>query len=251
MPTKTKAPQAKADQKKRSVAPHDTSSRRTTRSRITDAPHDAESKSSDTTLKQQAAAPKPFYYGSQEVIADAVAEMVTTGSTEENLKLVIQAVIDHDWRRRFGQGVNEGRMVEVRGHSDYPERETRRILDELAVARTKRTKLENGERPEPVDVVGRIREKAREQCASDLEELLTSASPEEHRFISAVVLNYRSAHTGLEGYGDMGLASSFQEEINNREEYMRVPYSLLNDMQTYLDALIRAYPNGKPQEEEA
>jgi hypothetical protein len=142
-------------------------------------------------------------------------------------------------------------MVEVRGRSDYPERETRRIRDELAVARTKRTKLDNGERPEPTDVVGRIRETAREQCADALQELLDTASPEEHRFISAVMLNYRSAHSGQEGYGDMGLASSFQEEINNREEYMRVPYSLLNDMKTYMDALIRAYPNGKPKKEAA
>jgi hypothetical protein len=99
--------------------------------------------------------------------------------------------------------------------------------------------------------VGRIRETAREQCADALQELLDSASPEEHRFISAVRLNYRSAHIGQKGYGDMGLASSFQEEIDNREEYMRVPYSLLNDMQTYMNALIKAYPNGKPKKEAA
>jgi hypothetical protein len=228
MPTKTKTPQAKADQKKRSVAPQD-SSRQSSGEATNVAPDDTSSKSSDATLEKPAAAPKLFLYGSQEVIADAVAEMITTGSTEENLKLVIQAVIDHDWRRRFGKGINEGGGA--RRHSDYPERETRRILDELAVARTKWTNLEAEERPEPADVVSRIREKAREQCASDLQDLLTSASPEEHRFISAVVLNYRSAHAGQEGYGDMGLASSFQEEINNREEYVRVPYSLLNDMQ--------------------
>jgi hypothetical protein len=58
---------------------------------------------------QPVSAPKPFFCGSQERIADAVEEMITTGSTEANLTLIIQAVIDHDWRRRFGQGVNEGR----------------------------------------------------------------------------------------------------------------------------------------------
>jgi hypothetical protein len=44
----------------------------------------------ESLLVQPAAALKPFFFGSQEVIADAVAEMITTGSTEENLTLVIQ-----------------------------------------------------------------------------------------------------------------------------------------------------------------
>jgi hypothetical protein len=197
---------------------------------------------------QERLAAAPFLCGSQEQIADAVAEMLTTGATEENLTLIIQAVIDHDWRRRFGQGVNEGRLFEVRGRSDYPERETRRILDELAVARQKRTKLELGERPEPADIVGRIRENAREQCADSLQELLELASPEECRFINSMMTSYRSAHAGQTGYGDMGLASAFQEEIDARQQYLRVPEHLVSDVWAYMDALIKAYPNCKPGE---
>jgi hypothetical protein len=87
----------------------------------------------------------------------------------------------------------------------------------------KRTKLEVGERPEPADVVGRIRENVREECVRNLQDLLESASPEEHRLLNSVICTYTSAHNSVAGYGDMGLASSFQEEINNGYEYLRVP----------------------------
>jgi hypothetical protein len=69
--------------------------------------------------------------------------------------------------------------------------------------------------------------------------------------MSAVMLNYRSAHGGQEGYGDMGLASAFQEEIHNGYEYLRVPARLRDDIHTYMDALIKAYPTGKPKKEAA
>ena len=49
----------------------------------------------------------------------------------------------------------------------------------------------------------------------------------------------------------MGLASNFQEEIHNGYEYLRVPARLMGDVWTYMDALIKAYPTGKPKKEEA
>jgi hypothetical protein len=206
-------------------------------------------KAAATTQEMSVDTRKPFFCGTQEKIADAVAEMITTGSTEDNLTMVIEAVIDHDWRRRFDEGVREGESS--RYAPTFPDREARRMLDDLAVARQKRTKLEVGERPEPADVVARIRETAREQCAWELQELLDSASPEEHRFLSDMLCSYRSAHAGVEGYGHMGLASAFMEEIDRRQNYLRVPTCLIDDVETYMRALIKAYPNGKPKKDAA
>jgi hypothetical protein len=49
----------------------------------------------------------------------------------------------------------------------------------------------------------------------------------------------------------MGLASAFMEEIDRRQNYLRVPTCLIDDVETYMRALIKAYPNGKPKKDAA
>jgi hypothetical protein len=72
---------------------------------------------------------KPFLCGAQEVIADAIAEMITTGATEENLTSIVLTVMDHNWRRRFSAP-----LFDVDGNSlskQYTSRESKHILEEL------------------------------------------------------------------------------------------------------------------------
>jgi hypothetical protein len=184
--------------------------------------------------KLKAAERKPFIFGVQETIADDVAEMISTGTSSTNLKLLSRIVVDHRWRRKFGNHSDCG--------EEYMIRETANLLDELAVARTARKYLDVDERPEPADLVARIRERAREECADGLQDFLNQANPEELRLMQEVMVAYRSAHNNDLAYGELGIASAFMEQVNQKVNYVRVPEKLLADVENYIHALIKAYP---------
>lgn len=175
--------------------------------------------------------------GAQETIADAVADMLISGSTELNLTRLIHATISHGYRQRFTTFNEEKINSSIARIQD---RETQEMLDDLATFKKKRPDLMASERPEPKDVVERVRESARHQCALELQDFLEIGNPEDIRLMSAIMVNYQCAHDGFlssTSYGEAGLAASFMDEIDQRDTYVRVPIGMLEDVTKYISAL--------------
>jgi len=103
--------------------------------------------------------------GAEETIADAVADMLVSGSTEENLSRLIHATISHEYRQRF-RTFNEEQLNESIG--GIQQRQTKEMLDDLATFKTRRLDLRDSERPEPKDIVERVRESVRGECSVEM-----------------------------------------------------------------------------------
>jgi hypothetical protein len=187
---------------------------------------------------------KPFICGAAERITDAVADILISGSALINLQRLIDATISHEVRLRCSTFTPKELEETI---TKRQEKSLPGILKELADSRTKRLELDKAERPEPADIVGRIREGARHQCARGLQEFLSEGSPEEIRFMSAVMLNWTSAYNQSEPFGEFGIANSFQDELTQGIEYIRVPAVISREVGEYIDALMKAYPEAEKE----
>ena len=183
-----------------------------------------------------------MFSGTQETIADAVADMLVSGSTERNLTRLIHATISHDYRQRFSTFSDEkmdSAIIQIQ------DRQTDEMLNDLATFKKKRFDLRESERPEPKDISERVRQSARHQCAVELQDFLEVGNPEDIRLMLAIMVNYQSAHDGFlssESYGETGLAASFMDEIDQRNTYVRVPIGMLEDVTKYIEALWKITP---------
>ena len=183
-----------------------------------------------------------MFSGTQETIADAVADMLVSGSTEMNLTRLIHATISHDYRQKFST-FNEEKLNSA--ITQIQDRQTDEMLNDLATFKIKRVELKESERPEPKDIMERVRQMARHQCAVELRDFLESGNPEDIRLMHAIMVNYGCAHAEFlssKSYGEASLAASFMDEIDQRNTYVRVPIGMLEDVTKYIDALWKITP---------
>ena len=190
---------------------------------------------------------KPFLCEAAERITEAVADILLHGSVHINLERLIEATVSQEYRRQRPLAYKtEAAMDDA--ITSAQEKELPRMLLELADLRTARINLKDDERPEPADIIGRIRETARHQCALELQDFLVEASGEELRLMWMIMQNRGGISRGEVGYGAFPLATAFQEELDYNSEYFRVPRALAKQIDAYLSALLKTH--GKQKETE-
>jgi hypothetical protein len=176
----------------------------------------------------------------QERIADAVADMLVHGSpNERNLVRLINATISHDLRLKFST-VTDAKISETIHH--LKDNEGPGMLAALAQARVPRQAFTERVSGASQGIVERIRETARTHCQSELQEFIEHGSPEDIRLMHAVMVNYGSGHYPAltdTVQCDAGLASAFMEEIDSKQNYVRVPSGMMHEVEGYIEALTK------------
>ena len=192
--------------------------------------------------KKEQAKPVPFLTGAQEKIADAIGELIVSGGTRRNLDLLCRIAADHEARRVYSKLVDKPaeleRYVTERATSLAPQ-----WYDELAAARANRQHLPLDIHPDPKTVTDLIRAQKRERLASEFENFLTGALPEEIDLMWHILTSWESQRFAWgDGFEAIYLANAFELQIQRRREYVRVPPHLIKDVESYIKALLKAQP---------
>ena len=183
-----------------------------------------------------------------DLIADAVSEMLTTGTTERSLERLLIAAIEHISRRTHIRGIGIDRAKDIR---ECVEREIGRYLqpwkdDIFAVWRHRRR--ETPAAIEPKTVAERIRQNARENLEDRLERFLGSATPEEVRFLIGVV-ETRDSLSSISPMAEQPfvilLGEAFEYELGRNNTYMAVPERLKDQAEKYVSALRAVEDRGR------
>lgn len=198
----------------------------------------ASPKPETTAQIEDKAARRPREFNrTQEIIIDAVSDMLTAGGHQDSLDALVMACADHYTRRVWTSLINDPNKLDERL------REQRAGLEpewrfNLQVAIRVNKRLPEPKRIEPSDVSARIREAVREDVMDYFAWFLEQASWEEMHFMNDVLLDWSSRHHHPDfGADEVYLASAFEETVRRDNGWMKVPKDMAEQMQAYLNAL--------------
>ena len=183
----------------------------------------------------------------QDRMIDLLADLISRGGTRRNLCLLVEACLDHQWRREFTRGFEP---EEIKTHArkwvdKNFEEWSNQLIAGIQMRRILRKSLAEGKQacPSPKSVAERIRQGYLDRLQTAFEEFMGEAEPEEVRFMVDVLANRR----GEIAAGDSGtvrevlIASNFYNTIEGgHHSYIRVPEQIQADVEAYANALLKA-----------
>ncbi len=181
--------------------------------------------------------PVPVIPLTHDLIADAIGEMLTRGTTDSCLDRVLIAAISHISSR-------------VYAHLDTDEAEIEKIINcdvdhyfrpwkTDILASWRNTRRDSPAAVEPKTVAERIRAEVREDVERQFEEFLDRGTPEEMRFLREVLTDHesRSHLTPLSSDAEMALGQTFDFALGDSRVYLRIPERIADQVQDYVRAL--------------
>jgi hypothetical protein len=184
--------------------------------------------------------PAPFYdpadlTRTHELIVDAVTEMLSTGGHSEDVDSLLYAAMSHT-RRRTSGGLADQREVD-RIVQEFIKTDLDDWKHDLVTAWKKNRRPEMPH-VEPHSITERIRANTRENLESDFEDFMQQASPEEMRFLHAVMMDWESRHIAAEAArNEMYLGMAFEYQLERQRCYVRVPERMVKQVEQYVNAL--------------
>jgi len=198
---------------------------------------------SPAKMKQETPAPRfvPERHIPQtiDLIADAVSEMLTTGTNEQSLDNLLIAALEHIARRTFERGIG---VEDQNAVQNFVQREIKDYLRPWKIdimAQWRHNRRESPAAIEPKTVTERIRLNAREVLEEYMDQFLGIATPEEVRFLIEVMINRESGGSispTLET-AEMPLGQAFVNVLRTGTVYLAVPERLSDQVNKYLSAL--------------
>ena len=186
-----------------------------------------------------------FLTGIQERIADIFGELIVMGGTRRNLEALCRIAADHEARRLYVPLMEGKSAFELeRSVSERAADRAREWYDDLAAARSNYPRLPETIRPEPKTVTDLILSKTRVEVKDYFEGFLNGAMPAELAFMWQVMTTWESIHNphNATGFEAFHIANAFEDQIRRKREYVRVPTHLVDDVERYTQALLKARP---------
>ncbi|HWF08033.1 MAG TPA: hypothetical protein VG297_06190 [Bryobacteraceae bacterium] len=171
-----------------------------------------------------------------ELIADAVAEMLTCGGHDEEVDAMIRAAMAHTRRRFFGRLIDDkaklGATIENFNPDAFSEWKT-----DLMIA-WRKNEWPGPPQIECGSISALIRANFREALKGSFDNFIASASPEEIRLLWAVLNNWDGRnHLPERRYDEIYLGHAFEYELGRNRCYIRVPERMVDQVEKYVDAL--------------
>jgi hypothetical protein len=180
---------------------------------------------------------RPALNETQELIIDAVSEMLAHGGHEDDVEMLIEAAMRHLEHRQLDYLFNDKpeerqRIMERRINEGFNGWKT-----DLAIAWHANKRKEFPETAAKT-VSEQIRAFGREVLNDRLEEFLRDATPEETRLLSEVLNSRNNGPIDrIKGSEEILLGMAFEFELGQNETYIRIPRGFRERTQKYIDAL--------------
>jgi hypothetical protein len=191
---------------------------------------------------QTAETPAAFYSPdelskTQELIVDAVTELLTHGGDKGDVNLLLSAAMGHTRRRTVSRNTDDKEQIE-KHVLDFIETNMGEWKTDLAIA-WRRNRRPDRAAAEATTLTERIRTNTREKVRGAFEEFIIDAAYEEQVLMLNVLETRDGTSRGAAAkLNEIYLASAFSFEIGSDEAYMKVPGKLLGAVQKYIDALL-------------
>jgi hypothetical protein len=194
---------------------------------------------SPTGTGSTTAARREYLPPSIDLIADAVSEMLTTGTSEQSLDGLLRAAIEHISRRTFERGIGTEDQNVIR---DYVHREIGLRLQpwrQDLIAQWRHNRRETPAMIDPKTITERIRQNFRDELEDRLERFLGDATPEEIHLLTEIMLNHESARpmSPVMAWSEVALGAAFQRVLDAPNRYMAVPWRMVDQVEAYVKAL--------------
>jgi hypothetical protein len=178
---------------------------------------------------------KPELMPIQQLICDEVADMLIHGGHQSDVESLILAALGHMHMRKYLQVDHKS--------GQWNDSECRESAEKLIIRDAEKWKadlacawvenLRATPRPEPIDVVGRIRERVIDELRALFEGFLTEASPEDHTLMREI-LTYLDGNVFRDDGPRVALAEEFDIQIGRAWNYLKVPERILEDVRQYI-----------------
>ena len=202
------------------------------------------SKTKPTQIHKTEPKPKPTLLRAeltpiQERIADLLGDLILNGGNDANVDGMLYNALEYHWRRMF---------ADRPGSSDSEDNEAQKFADghlnewkrELVQSWPKREdKAAAG--TDPKTVTDYIRAEVRHQLEFHWDWFLSSATPEEIRFMDMVLMDWDSTHTSSFAYdpAELEIGNSFEREINRGVRWVKVPHELRDKVVDFVELLTK------------
>jgi hypothetical protein len=171
-----------------------------------------------------------------ELVLDAVTAMLTTGGHPEDVDRLLRSTMAHTRRRTYSGFGSVGDAAD-KGNKEFVQNHINEWKIDLAVFWSKNRRAE---RPEDAKETFTqiIRANTREKVWGLFEEFMANGSVDEQVLMLNVLSNRDHRNFPAEHKQDeIYLATAFAEEIDRCTAYMKVPKSMVEQTQAYVNAL--------------
>jgi hypothetical protein len=173
----------------------------------------------------------------QEMVVDAVSEMLAHGGRSEEIDQLLHAAMKHRFHRElagmtFDRIEERDRLVTKWINEGFNEWKTDLAIAWRANKREERTDIKATTFSE------RIRARNRDLLIDRFEEFLRAAEPEEISILSEILFSRdQGMYDQIEGVKEVPLGEAFGWTLDREETYIRIPKGLRAKVQKYVDAL--------------
>lgn len=175
-----------------------------------------------------------------DLIADAVSEMLTTGTNDQSLENLLYAAIEHITRRTYerGIGIDDRALIRKRVEETISHDLQRWKQDIIAVWQHNRRQSPAAIEPKTISEM--IRANAREALEDRLEKFLGCAMPEEIRFLLEVMIDHDNVTTAspVHQTSELPIGNAFEYQLYRSNAYLIVPARLSEKVDKYIADLM-------------
>lgn len=175
----------------------------------------------------------------QQLVADEVADILVHGGHCEDTSDLVDAVLRHQYRRRFG------RIATKENVDNFLKTNLPDFLDKLQADWSHNARAKDGERTPPATALDRIRRKAIGQLRYAFESFVAEATPEEHRILTDIFAwcDSEGPHDRT-AVDDLPLASALEHALHGtKADYVRLPHAFRELVDPYINTLMAAEPH--------